>query len=290
MNDEGPRIIADIAELRAARRGLPGRVALVPTMGNLHAGHLSLVRAARERADSVVVSVFVNPLQFGPGEDYAEYPRTLDADASALAEEGVNLIFAPGRARMYPHGDSATRVTVTGLSEVLCGEERPGHFEGVTTVVAMLLHLTAPDLAVFGEKDYQQLVVIRRMAADLHMATEIVGAPTVREPDGLAMSSRNQYLSAAERAAAPMLYTALREAGMRLEAGDRDYADIEAEGRRRIAAAGFRPDYFAVRTPGLARPAPESSAWRILAAGRLGKARLIDNLGVGEGRSTASAD
>lgn len=274
------RIVADIAELRAARRTLPGRVALVPTMGNLHAGHLSLVRAARERADSVVVSVFVNPMQFGPDEDYAEYPRTLQDDAAALAAEGVDLVFAPARERMYPHGESATRVTVTGLSEILCGEERPGHFEGVTTVVAMLLNLVTPDLAVFGEKDYQQLVVIRRMAADLHMPAEIVGAATVREPDGLAMSSRNQYLSAAERAAAPELYAALCAAADRLRAGDRDYAGIEAEGRRRLEAAGFRPDYFAVRTPDLALPAPASRELRVLAAGRLGRARLIDNLAV----------
>lgn len=280
MNETGLRIVSDTAELRRTRRSLPGRVALVPTMGNLHAGHLSLVRAARERADSVVVSVFVNPMQFGPGEDYAEYPRTLEEDAAALAGEGVDLVFAPESGQMYPSGDPATRVTVTGLSEILCGEDRPGHFEGVATVVAMLLNLVTPDLAVFGEKDYQQLAVIRRMAAELHLPVEIVGAPTVREADGLAMSSRNQYLSMDERAMAPVLYAALCEAAERLRAGDRDYAGIETEGRQRLAAAGFRPDYFAVRAADLGPPKPAARELRVLAAGRLGRARLIDNLAV----------
>ena len=273
-------IVSDIAALREARTRLPGRVALVPTMGNLHAGHFSLVRAARERADSVVVSIFVNPLQFGPGEDYADYPRTLEADAAALGEEGVDLVFAPDRRRMYPYGDSATRVTVGEGAEILGGEFRPGHFEGVTTVVAMLLNLVRPDIAVFGEKDYQQLVLIRRMAADLHFPTEIAGAPTVREADGLAMSSRNQYLSAAERAAAPELYAALREAADRLRAGERDYAAIEAAGLARLSAAGFRPDYFTVLSPDLHCPDAAAGEWRVLAAGRLGRARLIDNLAV----------
>lgn len=274
------RIVTDIAGLRAARGALPGRVALVPTMGNLHEGHLSLVETACERADSVAVSVFVNPLQFGPEEDYGQYPRTLDEDAEALSEKGVDLVFAPRREQMYPRGKPVTRVAVTGLSEILCGEFRPGHFEGVTTVVAMLLNLVRPDCAVFGEKDYQQLVLIRRMARDLHLDVEIVGAPTVREPDGLAMSSRNQYLSAAEREAAPALYRALCEAGDRLRSGEREYAAIEAAGRQRLEAAGFEPDYFAVRTPELARPGPDSREFRVLAAGRLGRARLIDNLAV----------
>lgn len=274
------RIVTDIAELRAARGALPGRVALAPTMGNLHAGHLSLVEAARERADSVVVSVFVNPLQFGPDEDYADYPRTLEEDAAVLAEKGVDLVFAPRREQMYPHGESSTRVAVTDLSGILCGEFRPGHFEGVTTVVAMLLNLIGPDSAVFGEKDYQQLVLIRRMARDLHWNTEIVGVPTMREADGLAMSSRNQYLSAAERSAAPTLYAALQEAGQGLQSGGRDYAGIEAAGRKRLEEAGFEPDYFAVRTPELERPGPDTREFRVLAAGRLGRARLIDNLAV----------
>lgn len=274
------RIVADIAELHAAREALPGRVALVPTMGNLHEGHLNLVETARERADSVVVSVFVNPLQFGPNEDYARYPRTLDEDAEALSDLGVDLVFAPSREQMYPHGEPVTRVSVIGLSEILCGESRPGHFEGVTTVVAVLLNLVAPDLAVFGEKDYQQLVVIRRMARDLHLNVEIAGAPTVRESDGLAMSSRNQYLTETERAAAPALYAALREATERLRAGERDYDAIEAAGRRRLEAAGFEPDYFVVRTPELVPPEPDTREFRILAAGRLGRARLIDNVAV----------
>lgn len=282
------RIVAGTRELRQARRALRGRVALVPTMGNLHEGHLRLARTAREHADSVVVSVFVNPLQFGPDEDYAQYPRTLDRDAETLAAEGVDLVFAPGREQMYPYGESATRVTVTGLSDILCGEYRPGHFEGVTTVVAMLLNLMTPDVAVFGEKDYQQLVVIRRMAADLHLPAEIVGAPTVREADGLAMSSRNQYLSPAERRTAPALYDALRAAAGRLQAGERDYAGIEADGWQRLEVAGFRPDYFAVRTPELASPGPETREFRILAAGKLGPARLIDNLAVaGPGQGAA---
>lgn len=274
------RMVADIAELRAVRAGLPGRVALVPTMGNLHAGHLSLVEAARERADSVAVSIFVNPLQFGPGEDYARYPRTLDEDAAVLSEAGVDLVFAPRSEQMYPRGESATRIAVAGISEELCGEFRPGHFEGVTTVVAMLLNLVNPDLAMFGEKDYQQLILIRRMAADLHWPAEIVGVPTVREADGLAMSSRNQYLSADEREAAPALYAALCEAGEVLRAGGRDYDAIEAAGRRRMQEAGFEPEYFAVRGPELIRPAPDADEFRVLAAGRLGRARLIDNLGI----------
>lgn len=280
MSSPNDIIVHAVAALRAARREMPGSVALVPTMGNLHQGHLSLVRAARERADAVVVSVFVNPLQFGPGEDYAAYPRTLDADAEVLAAEGVDLVFAPERGQMYPRGDSATRVIVNEKSEILCGASRPGHFEGVTTVVAMLLNLVAPDYAFFGEKDYQQLVLIRRMVADLHMPVEIVGVPTVREADGLAMSSRNQYLSDAERRAAPSLHAALEAIGDRLRAGERDYGALEAFGRERLRAAGFDPDYVAVLGPELTMPDEHARNWRILGAGKLGRARLIDNIAV----------
>ncbi|WP_462322532.1 pantoate--beta-alanine ligase, partial [Halochromatium sp.] len=197
-------------------------VALVPTMGNLHAGHLSLIRLASERADRVVATVFVNPLQFGAGEDFDAYPRTLEHDSDMLRDAGCDLLFAPSELEVYPRGrDRQTFIEVPGLSDLLCGASRPGHFRGVATVVAKLFNMVQPELAIFGEKDFQQLLVIRRMVEDLNLPVEVVGAPIVRERDGLAMSSRNAYLSAAERAIAPRLQACLAEAVARLRAGAR---------------------------------------------------------------------
>lgn len=263
------------------RRDGSGRLGLVPTMGNLHEGHLALVAAARGACDRVVVSVFVNPLQFGPNEDLDSYPRTLEADIDALENAGADAIFAPGVEQMYPDGGhSATIVRVSGVTDMLCGTRRPGHFEGVATVVAKLFNLVRPDAAFFGEKDYQQLAVIRRMARDLCMGVDVIGVPTVREADGLARSSRNQYLTADERRQAPALAAAVRECSERLAAGERDFARLERDGLARLAEAGFAPDYFEIRAADLAAPEDATRDFRVLAAGHLGRARLIDNMGV----------
>jgi pantoate--beta-alanine ligase len=261
---------------RLAREG----IAFVPTMGNLHMGHASLMAAAHLHGRRVISSIFVNPMQFGPSEDFSAYPRTPVDDADLLREYGVDLLFHPTVEEMYPEGSvGSTVVDVPGLTDILCGAFRPGHFQGVATVVVKLLCLVQPDVAIFGEKDYQQLTVIRRVVADLNVPVKIVGAPTVRAEDGLALSSRNRYLSAEERAAAPAIYRALDRARRRLEAGDTDYAAIEAEGTASIAAAGLRPEYLEVRTSDrLAKPAPGTVHLVVLAAARLGKARLIDNL------------
>jgi len=259
------------------RQGL--RVAFVPTMGNLHPGHVSLIEAARRHGERFVASIFVNPMQFGPNEDFAHYPRTPQQDERMLAEAGCSLMFMPDVAEIYPHGsERATRVEVPGLSRILEGEFRPGHFEGVSTIVAKLFHIVEPQIAVFGEKDFQQLAVIRRMVAELCMPIEIMGAPTVRDADGLAMSSRNQYLSAAERGLAPTIYATLKAAVGRLEAGDADFSGIERAGFRALEQAGLRPDYFAVRQASdLAAPAAGARELVVLAAARMSKARLIDN-------------
>lgn len=256
------------------------RIAFVPTMGNLHDGHLRLVERAFRFAERVVVSIFVNPMQFGEGEDYASYPRTPEKDGAKLAEAGVDLLFAPTVEEMYPDGyRSATRVEVAGLSEILCGAVRPGHFVGVATVVTKLFNLVQPDVAVFGEKDFQQLTVIRRMVADLCFPVDVLGVPTVREADGLAMSSRNSYLTPKERSRAPALYRALCEAGERVQRGEMDLGAIEAEGLEKLRAAGFTPDYFTVRRAQDLMPAGAGDRELvILAAGRLGRTRLIDNL------------
>ena len=275
--------VGDIESLRARVRqwrAAGERIGFVPTMGNLHAGHLALVDRARSLADRVVASVFVNPLQFGPGEDYETYPRTLEQDREALAARQADLLFAPPVAVMFPKGRGATTfVEVPGLGQELCGAFRPGFFRGVATVVARLFNLVQPDLAVFGEKDYQQLILVRRMVEDLAFPVEIVGVPTVREPDGLAMSSRNAYLAPDERTRAPLLYRTLREVVRRLEAGENDYAALEADAVETLKAAGFRPDYVAVRRAGdLAPPEPGTRELRVLGAAWLGRARLIDNL------------
>ena len=256
------------------------RIAFVPTMGNLHAGHVSLIEAARRHGDRFVASIFVNPMQFGPNEDFAHYPRTPTQDSRMLTEAGCDLMFMPDVAEIYPNGSQrATRVEVPGLSSILDGEFRPGHFEGVATVVAKLFHVVEPDVAVFGEKDFQQLTIIRRMVADLCLGVRIIAAPTVRESDGLAMSSRNQYLTDEERRKAPVIHKTLLAAIARLRAGDRDFAGIERAGTEALERAGFNPDYFAVRSAGdLSSPDAGTLHLVVLVAARLGRARLIDNL------------
>ena len=267
------------AQVRVWRKtGL--RIGFVPTMGNLHAGHLSLLAAARYRADRVIASVFVNPMQFGPNEDFARYPRTPEEDARVLTEAHCDLLFAPSVLEIFPAGGSqATIVSVRGLSEILCGQVRPGHFDGVATVVARLFGIVAPDVAIFGEKDYQQFLLIRRMTLDLALPVEVLAAPTVRASDGLALSSRNRYLSPEERARAPAIYQALRAAVAAIDEGGRDYEEIEREGREALERAGMRPDYFSIRNAAdLAVPAPGAPDLIVLTAARLGRSRLIDNL------------
>jgi pantoate--beta-alanine ligase len=279
----GMATVTTIAEVReqVGRWHADGqRVVFVPTMGNLHAGHMSLIEAARRHGDKFVASIFVNPMQFGPNEDFAHYPRTPKADAQMLEAAGCDLMFMPEVGEIYPNGaGQATRIEVPGISNILCGEFRPGHFEGVATVVAKLFHIVDPDVAIFGEKDFQQLTVIRRMVADLCLRVRIVGAPTVREKDGLAMSSRNQYLDAQQRALAPTIYRQLQQAVAALQSGVRDYAGIESAGRAALDGAGFRTDYFSVRDARTLAPAsPDTKHFVVLTAARLGKARLIDNL------------
>ena len=261
-------------------RDIQQRVALVPTMGNLHAGHLALVKHARRLAERVVVSIFVNPLQFGPKEDFGAYPRTPDADRLQLAAGGADLLFMPEVDEMYPNGvDAVTRVEVPGLSDILDGASRPGHFTGVATVVTKLLNMVQPDVAIFGEKDYQQLLVIRRMAADLCLPVEIVGYPTMREPDGLAMSSRNQYLTRSERGQAPLLQRVLQETLAALKGGSRDFAGLQQRAVQRLDAGGFRADYVEIRhADTLAAAADGDNRFVVLGAAWLGKARLIDNV------------
>lgn len=277
--------IHTLRERVSAWRQLGLTVGFVPTMGNLHQGHLKLVRHAKQRADRVVVSIFVNPLQFGPMEDYASYPRTPQQDRELLDTAAVDLLFQPDVPEMYPRGPgSGTVVDVPGLSGILCGAFRPGHFAGVATVVTKLLSIVQPQVAVFGEKDYQQLTIVRRLVADLCLPTEILAAATVREKDGLAMSSRNRYLTAAGREVAPRLYQTLLGAKQRVESGDVDFEAIQRSGMRTLEAAGFAPDYFAVVQADDLQPATASSRdLVILAAARLGKARLIDNVRVRRG-------
>jgi pantoate--beta-alanine ligase len=278
-------IVTTVEALRgrvAAWRTDGARIAFVPTMGNLHEGHMSLIGRAESVAQRIVASIFVNPLQFGPDEDYQVYPRTLDVDAAMLERAGVHLLFAPSVAEMYPHGEeAATRVVVPLLSDILCGAHRPGHFGGMATVVCKLLNMVGADVAVFGEKDYQQLMIVRRMVEDLHIPTAILSAPTFREADGLAMSSRNRYLTVDDRARAPALHAALMATAQALRDGRRDYDTICAEGERAVVAAGFRPNYFEVRqAQDLLPPQPDSTRLVVLAAAWLGKARLIDNVQV----------
>jgi pantoate--beta-alanine ligase len=268
------------AELLAWRQA-SARVALVPTMGNLHQGHLELVKAAKARADRVVVTVFVNPAQFGPHEDFDRYPRTPEADQAALSAAEADLVFMPVVSELYPDPVlAATRVEVTGLKDRLCGEVRPGHFEGVALIVLKLFHLVRPDLAVFGEKDFQQLAIIRRLVKDLDLEIDVLGVPTVREPDGLAMSSRNQYLSPLERQQAASLYRCLCQAARQLALGKSEISGVEADTVRALIDAGFRVDYVRLLDEdSLQSPRTvDGGRRRLFAAGWLGQTRLIDNL------------
>ena len=251
-------------------------------MGNLHAGHLALVRECRRSSAVCVVSIFVNPTQFGPNEDFGNYPRTLAEDLLMLEAAGTDLVFNPAVDAMYPDGQEGhVSVSVPSLAHTLCGEARPGHFDGVATVVAKLFNIVAPDEAFFGEKDWQQLTLIRTMARQLDMPLAVTGVPTVREASGLAMSSRNNYLSDEERERAALLNQILNRIKAAIERGDRAYADAEARGCRALTAAGFDVDYVAVRDADrLVPPDDDTRTLRILAAARLGRARLIDNVGV----------
>jgi len=275
--------VKTVRELRAAvarARSEGKRIGLVPTMGNLHSGHAALVTKAAQRADFVVATIFVNPMQFGPNEDLATYPRTLAADQERLIEAGCHLLFTPNVEEMYPHGMAdQTTVSVPVISEGLCGASRPGHFDGVSTVVSKLFNMVQPDLAVFGEKDFQQLAVIRALVRDLNMPIQIIGEPTVRAEDGLALSSRNGYLSAEQRAIAPQLYRVIQTIGRAIDGGDKNFSQLLEAGKAELQGLGLRPDYLEVREATSLRPATaQDDDLVILAAVFLGKTRLIDNL------------
>lgn len=267
------------AQLRVWRRA-GERIAFVPTMGHLHPGHLQLVKQARQDADRIATSIFVNPMQFAPGEDYATYPRTLENDMEALQQEGNDLLFAPSVETIYPTGmETTTRVEVPGVGQDLEEKFRPGFFAGVATVVARLFNLVQPDVAVFGEKDYQQLIVIRAMVDDLCWPIEITSVPTVREADGLAMSSRNRYLTPAEREQAPNLYRVIAETVEQIRGGSSSYQQLEQQAVEELSRNGFRPDYVSIRHTNSLQPVADGERdVVVLAAAWLGKARLIDNM------------
>ena len=276
-------VASTVVDLRCGLKNLRRhgkRIAFVPTMGNLHAGHLRLVEEARRRADAVAVSIYVNPLQFGRQEDFGSYPHTPEEDRRVLAGRGVDLLFTPDDAEMYPHGPEAmTKIEVPGVSDILCGAFRPGHFRAVATVVNRLFHLVQPEVALFGKKDYQQWLVIRLMVADLGMPVDVVGVETVREADGLAMSSRNSYLTAGERRIAPRLYATLCALRDRIVSRPGDYARLEQQALEELGAAGFRPDYVSLRRQqDLGAPLASDRRLVLLAAAWLGRTRLIDNI------------
>jgi pantoate--beta-alanine ligase len=278
-------IVRELPELRQIiadwkKAGLS--TAFVPTMGNLHAGHLSLLEKAGQLSDRTIVSIFVNPIQFGKGEDYESYPSTLDEDRLKLEDRGLDLLFTPDLNVLYPDGvDVDTRVYVPELSTILCGKFRPDHFSGVATVVTKLLINVMPDYALFGEKDFQQLMIIRRLVSDLCIPVEIIGMPIIREKDGLAMSSRNSYLNEKERAVAPLIYRSLQNAAEVLKKGDASHEAIEKQGFEELEKAGFRPEYFSIRrTEDLGEPQGGEEELSILVAAWLGSARLIDNVRV----------
>ena len=272
----------ELSSLRSRRK----RIAFVPTMGNLHDGHVHLAQRARQHADAVVVSIYVNPLQFGPSEDFAAYPRTLEADMAKLRASGVELLFLPDDHEIYSRGRAAqTIVEVPAVSDILCGASRPGHFRGVTTVVNRLFNLVSPDVALFGKKDYQQWLLIRLMVSDLGMPVEIIGVDTVRAADGLALSSRNGYLSDAERRIAPSLYATLTAIKGQMISEGCIPIGAEAEAVKMLSQHGFRPDYISIRRRSdLATPGSEDRELVILAAAWLGRARLLDNVEVDLGR------
>lgn len=272
-----------VRDLRAAlsrARSEGKRIALVPTMGNLHSGHIALVTKAAQRADFVVASIFVNPLQFGPNEDLASYPRTLTADQEKLLQAGCHLLFTPSVEEMYPHGMAdQTIVRVPVVSEGLCGGSRPGHFDGVSTVVSKLFNMVQPDIAVFGQKDFQQLAVVSALVRDLNMPIQIIGEPTVRAADGLALSSRNGYLNDTQRAVAPTLYRVITVIADAVRKGSNDFDQLLAKGKSDLEAAGFRLDYLEIRQAVTLRPGvTEDRDLVVLGAAYLGTTRLIDNL------------
>ncbi|MBY6064839.1 pantoate--beta-alanine ligase [Pseudidiomarina sediminum] len=274
------QLFKGLEELRGWRKQQTQSIALVPTMGNLHEGHLKLVDLAKRYADKVVVSIFVNPMQFGKNEDLDSYPRTLDADCQALAERGAAAVFAPQVSDIYPRGlDVQTVIEVPQISDILCGASRPGHFRGVATIVAKLFNMVQPNFAVFGEKDYQQLQVIRLMVKDLSLPVDIISAPTERAQDGLALSSRNGYLSASERACAPQLYAILQQLQAQLQRAGVDVAKLLAEAAQQLTAAGFKMDYLELRRQSDLQPADANDQDLVLlVAAYLGTTRLIDNL------------
>lgn len=278
-------MIQDIAQLRALIRQWRQsgeRIAFVPTMGNLHQGHLQLVDTAKQHADRVIVSIFVNPMQFGANEDLDKYPRTLEQDCQGLTEHGADAVFTPTPQLMYPRGlDMQTFVEVPHLGDYHCGASRAGHFRGVSTIVTKLFNLVQPDIACFGQKDYQQLAIIRQMVADLSMPIEIMGVPTYRAEDGLALSSRNGYLTAQQRATAPALYRTLQWMKQQLNQGFSDLRALEQQAKDQLAAAGFKPDYINISNRQTLVPASDTTAAVvILAAASLGTTRLIDNIEV----------
>ena len=274
------KAVRDLRAAVARARSEGKRIALVPTMGNLHSGHIALVTKAAQRADFVVASIFVNPLQFGPNEDLASYPRTLAADQEKLLQAGCHLLFTPSVEEMYPHGMAdQTIVRVPVVSEGLCGGSRPGHFDGVSTVVSKLFNMVQPDIAVFGQKDFQQLAVVSALVRDLNMPIQIIGEPTVRAADGLALSSRNGYLNETQRASAPALYRVINVIADAIRSGDNNFEQLLINGKRDLEAAGFRPDYLEIRHAVTLRPAmAEDRDLVILGAAYLGTTRLIDNL------------
>ncbi len=269
--------IHSVADLRARLQRVPNNV-FVPTMGNLHDGHIQLINIAKPRAACTVVSIFVNRLQFGPQEDFDRYPRTLEADCERLREAGVDVVFAPDEREIYPEAQTFV-VEPSDLQHILEGAHRPGHFRGVATVVLKLFNLVMPHSAIFGKKDYQQYIVLRDMVRQFALPIEIIPAETVRAPDGLALSSRNLYLSPEERREAPRLYQVLRQAHGEIMAGARDFQRVELNGMSELANHGWKPDYVAVRRQAdLQPPAPGDHDLVVLAAARLGRPRLIDNV------------
>ena len=270
-------IIPTIAGLRS-RLARAGRIAFVPTMGNLHDGHLALAQLARQHADTVVVSIYVNPLQFGANEDLASYPRTLAADCEKLAAAGVDVVFTPSDSELYP-APQTIQVEPPPVANELCGTHRPGHFKGVCTVVAKLFNIVQPEVAVFGKKDYQQLFILREMVRQLDMPVEMLAGETMREQDGLAMSSRNGYLKPAERLEAPRLYRALQQVVLAVQGKHRDFAAIETQTAQYLTRLGWMVDYITVRSAAtLLPPAPDEKHLVALGAARLGSTRLIDNI------------
>jgi pantoate--beta-alanine ligase len=272
--------ILDLREIRRTWQSSSKVIAFVPTMGNLHQGHLNLVREAKKQADIVVVSIFINPMQFGPDEDLDAYPRTLESDSRLLESLGVDVLFMPKAKNIYARGlEQQTFVEVPGLSYMICGASRPGHFRGVATIVCKLFNMVQPNLAFFGEKDFQQLQVIKAMVTDLSMNLKVFGVATTREDDGLAMSSRNQYLKTEERKLAPILYKKMQQLANEIQTGRRDFLKLTQEYKLQLAELGFNPDYLEIRNAEtLLQPGHEDQYLVLLAAAFLGKPRLIDNL------------